>query len=43
MASQRIKATTAIGRSGTKAKGINANFLTLWPFAEAIGLAGPPT
>jgi subtilase family serine protease len=28
MASQRIKATTAIGRARTKVKGINADFLT---------------
>jgi hypothetical protein len=36
MASQRIKATTAIGRARTKVKGINADFLTLWPRAEAV-------
>jgi hypothetical protein len=29
MASQRIKATTALGRARTKVKGINADFLTV--------------
>src|ERR1035441_7221430 len=34
MASQRIKATTVIGRARTQVKGITADFLTLWPPAK---------
>src|ERR1039458_342020 len=37
MASQRIKATTVIGRARTQVKGITADFLTLWPQCEKIG------
>jgi hypothetical protein len=36
MASQRIKATTVIGRARTQVKGITADFLTLWPPAEVV-------